>query len=190
MPILTSLLLPAGTLLAALVAAPAQQDQPAMLATMAGTWDVEQRMWTAADAPATEMPPAVAERRVPAGGGYLTETMTLAQGGPAPFTRTAHLGFNAVDGVWEYVSMDSRAPQLMAYRSQPLGTDARGPFHFAGGSFVAAEWGSRRNAGFAYRVDLSPVSDGKQRLILHLRPLEAGGAREFKAFEYLYTKRR
>lgn len=160
-----------------------------LLEGMTGQWQVKQTMWTGPNAPPVEQPPAIAVRRLAAGGGFIEEEMTLATGSENPFTRTSHINFNAIDGVFEYFSIDTRAPQQMHYQSQPVASDFKGALQFKGGAFVAGQWGDRKNAAFAYRVELSPVKDGHQTMQLFLRPIAAGPQREFVAFKYEYQKR-
>jgi hypothetical protein len=160
-----------------------------LLEQMTGQWQVKQTMWTGPDAPPVEQPPAMAKRRLAAGGGFIEEEMTLATGSENPFTRTSHINFNEIDGVFEYFSIDTRAPQQMHYQSQPVTSDFKGALQFRGGTFVAGQWGDRKNAAFGYRVELSPVRDGQQTMQLFLRLIAAGAQREFVAFKYEYQKR-
>lgn len=160
-----------------------------LLDAMTGSWDVKQTMWTGPGSPPMEQPPAVAVRRLAAGGGFVEEEMTLATASTSPFTRTSHVNFNAIDGVFEYFSIDTRAPQQMHYQSQPVTNDFLGALAFKGGIFVAGQWGDSKNAAFAYRVELSPVHNRQQTMELFLRPIAAGPQREFIAFRYEYQKR-
>ena len=160
-----------------------------LLAAMAGDWDVDQTMWTGPDTTPVRLPAAIAVRRVAVGGGFLDETMSLAIPSKQLFTRTAHINHNAVDGVFEYFSVDTRAPQQMHYQSQSAVDGFVGELRFKGATFVAALWGDRKNAAFAYRVELSPVVTNRQTLRLYLRPLETGAPREFIAFRYEYRRR-
>ncbi len=156
----------------------------AFLDAMAGDWTVTQRMRPAAGADPVDLPPAKASRRI-VDGAFLQETMTQA-GGDA-FTRTAWLVFNASNGQFEYASLDSRLPQLMAY-AQPGANrrDAAG-LHLQGGMFVAPKWGTRANVPFVYRIDVGPVEGGRQQVRLFLRE-PGSGQPEFAAFEYEYAK--
>lgn len=159
------------------------------LEAMTGRWQVKQTMWTGPSSPPVEQPAAIAIRRMAAGGGFIEEEMTLAKASDSPFTRTSHVNFNAIEGVFEYFSIDTRAPQQMHYQSQPVAPDYRGTLEFKGGTFVAGQWGDRKDAAFCYRVELSPVKDGQQTMQLFLRPLAAGAQTEFVAFRYEYQKR-
>jgi hypothetical protein len=159
------------------------------LTAMAGEWDVDQTMWTGPEAKPVKLPAAIAVRRIVDGGGFLEEQMTLAGPSEESFTRTSHINRNAVDGVFEYFSIDTRAPQQMHYQSQTSDMNFNGELQFKGATFVAEQWGDKKNAAFAYRVELTPVVGNRQTLRLYLRPLEVGTPREFVAFRYEYRRR-
>ena len=126
---------------------------PVLIRDMTGTWSVDQRMWTGAGTDPIVLPSAIGRRRL-LEGGFLEELMEKsprAQGDT--FTRIAWLNFNAVTQRFEYVSIDSRAPQLMLERS--LGPQAGGDrgsgttlLLFGDDTFVAAQWGDAKNAAF------------------------------------------
>ncbi len=174
---------------------PAQASEPAkpaaepaaFLAAMAGEWTVRQRMWPASGAAAVELPAAVATRRL-VGGAFLEETMTPLAADAGGFTRTALVVYNAVVQQYEYVSIDTRAPQVMAYIAPGANRVGKDMVHLTGSTFTAPQWGEARNVGFRYRAELGPVLDGRQEFRLFLTPL-AAGAKEFLAFEYVYTRR-
>jgi hypothetical protein len=170
-------------------AQPAAAD---LLTSMAGAWDVQQRMWPNPQAAPVELPPAVAQRQL-VQGLYLQEVMQSIDNGASqasPFTRNATLNFNPVTRQYEYTSLDSRAPQLMVERSRPVGPgqDA-GELRLQGGTFLAPQWGTLRNVEFAYRLTLGPVSQGKQLVRLYLTPRTVLPKKEFLAFEYIYTRK-
>lgn len=156
----------------------------AFLDAMAGDWTVVQRMRPAPGATPIDLPPAKASRRI-VDGAFLQETMTQA-GGDA-FTRLSWIVFNATNGQFEYVSLDSRLPQLMAYDHPGANRRDAAGLHFQGGMFVAPKWGTRSNVPFVYRIDVGPVEDGRQHVRLFLRE-PGSGQPEFPAFEYDYTK--
>jgi hypothetical protein len=168
------------------------QNPPELLSNMTGTWDVQQRMWPGPKANAVNLPPAVAERRL-VRDTYLEETMHPADdradqsGG---FTRHALLNYNPVNSRYEYMSLDSRAPQLMLEQSLPV---VSGPtaaeLKLQGGSFLAPEWGSSKNVRFKYRLTIGTIREGKQTVRLYLTPQTVLPKVEFLAFEYVYTKR-
>ena len=101
-------------LLAGLVSAADAQDD--LLSTMVGTWDVAQRIWTGPGAEPMVFPPAVARRRL-IGDVFLEEVMETTGSNQDPFTRIAYMNYNGVNHRYEWVSMDTRAPQMMSERS-------------------------------------------------------------------------
>jgi hypothetical protein len=99
----------------------------ALIRTMAGAWEVRASLWLGPDAkPIVQS--AVARRRL-IGDTLLEEVMTPSPGSDGPaFTRLAFLNYNAVRSSYEYVSWDTRAPQMMYQVSRAIGTpeSARG----------------------------------------------------------------
>jgi hypothetical protein len=179
---------------ASIVAAGARaQDASPLLERMAGTWDVQQRMWPGPGAQAVELPRAVARRQL-LDGKYLEESMEpAAPDAPssAVFHRHALLTYNPVAKRYEYTSLDSRAPQLMTEIGAALpARDAAGPLGLQGGRFLAPDWGGSKNVSFRYRLTIGPVQpDGRQTVQLHLTPETVLPKKEFVAFEYVYSKR-
>jgi hypothetical protein len=162
---------------------------PALIQQMAGTWNVRQRMWAGAGADATDMPPAIAHRRL-VEGVFLEEVMESAEkGGAEPFTRTSYFNYNAVSRRYEYFSLDSRVPQMMNERSESSGPAEPGKdgIKLYGGRFVAPRWGDATNVGFTYRLTMGEIQDDRQTVHLYLTPRTG---REFLAFEYVYTRQR
>jgi hypothetical protein len=169
------------------------QDASPLLQRMAGTWDVQQRMWPAPGAPVMELPRAVAHRQL-VDGKYLEESMEPAAADappPAAFHRHALLTYNPVARRYEYTSLDTRAPQLMTEIGSPLASsDPGGLLGLEGGQFVAPDWGGSKNVPFRYRLTISPVQpDGQQTVQLHLTPQAVLPKTEFVAFEYVYRRR-
>jgi hypothetical protein len=161
---------------------------------MVGTWDVKQRMWTAAGAPPIDLPPAIARRRV-IEGVFLEEIMTLAPGIKAePFTRVSYVTYNAVHQQLEYFSIDSRAPQMMRETSHDADIAAKlrdqREILLYGENFVASQWGESKNAAFRYRLVLGGIEGQQQTVRLYLTPLAQGASTEFLAFEYVYLRQR
>ena len=144
-------------------------------------------------AEAINLPSAIARRRM-VGGAFLEEVMELAQGaGGESFTRIALFNYNAVNQQYEYFSLDTRAPQVMHEKSYEAGGegkahDKRG-ITLYGDSFVA-RWGEKTNAAFRYRLTIGEVEKYRQVVQLFLTPQSAEGAKEFLAFEYVYTRQR
>jgi Protein of unknown function (DUF1579) len=98
------------------------QEPPQLLQQMAGTWQVQQRMWPGPGSAAVDLPPATARRQLVAGK-YIEEVMEPVIGEAtqsASFRRNAFLNYNAVTKRYEYVSLDTRAPQLMVDTSLRL----------------------------------------------------------------------
>jgi hypothetical protein len=171
--------------------APRGQIEPvtAIMERMAGTWSVQQRMWTGPDAQPTVLPPAVATRRL-ISNAYLEEVMEPAHPSAQPdFRRVAYLNYNAMNRQYEYFSLDSRAPQMMSYDAPGANTIREGKLELSGGIFVAPEWGPAKNVPFIYRLAISEVEDGRQIVQLYLTT-QSPSAKEFLAFEYVYVRRR
>ena len=165
---------------------------PPMVEQMAGTWNVQQRMWAGPGAKATELPPAVARRRLVAGA-FLEETMELAPGSrQEPFTRIAYFNYNAVNQQYEYFSMDTRAPQMMNEKSHKTGVQGKAgnqrEMPLYGGTFVAPQWGDMKNVAFKYRLGVGDVEKDRQVVRLYLTPQSGKSSKEFLAFEYVYTR--
>jgi hypothetical protein len=170
--------------------AAASDTSQRLIEKMAGVWDVTQRMWGGPGAAATNLPSAVARRRL-LGGAILEEQMDLAPGqkGEA-FTRVAFFNRNAVTRQYEYFSIDSRAPQMMLERSYDSETRSSigETINLLGSMFVAPKWGDAANAAFRYRLVVGPVLQDRQTVRLYLTPVSDDSAREFLAFEYVYTR--
>jgi hypothetical protein len=133
------------------------------------------RMWPAADAQAIELPPATARRRL-VGDAFMEEVMEpAANSNQTGFTRVAYFSFNPVNQQYEYFSMDSRAPQMMGYVAPGSNKVREGRVELAGSSFVAAEWGNRKNVPFLYRLTVHPVEGDRQRVQLFLTEQVAQG---------------
>jgi hypothetical protein len=167
---------------------------PTLIRQMAGTWDVQQRMWPGSDAKPIQLPPAVAHRRL-LGGAFLEEIMELAPGSKeAPFTRIACFNYNMVNQQYEYFSIDTRGPQMMNERSYETGVQSKaqdqGVLVLYGDSFVAPRWGEMTNAAFRYRLTIGEVQNDRHVVRLYLTPQSGESAKEFLAFEYIYTRRR
>jgi hypothetical protein len=168
-------------------------DTPPFIRNMVGDWNVTQRMWEAPGAEATDLPPAVAHRRL-LGDTILEEKMELASGEKAdPFTRMAFFEYNAVTSQYQYFSIDSRAPQMMnerSYGEDTGGTSDHSISLWGVEIFVAPKWGKTANSAFRYRLKISSVQQNRQLVQLYLTPVSGLPGREFLAFEYLYTRRR
>ena len=77
------------------------------LAQRVGTWDVVMTLKVSPDAEPVITRGLIAEREVV--GQFLQEKMHPAPGSTVPsFSRIAYLGYNQVEGHWQYVSLDTR----------------------------------------------------------------------------------
>lgn len=168
------------------------EEPKGLLRTMAGTWDVQQRMWPAPGAAAIALPPAIAQRRL-VRDTYLEEVMQpldeqTEQSGA--FSRSAYFNYNAVTSRYEYTSIDTRAPQLMVERSAPSPKGATpSELKLQGSEFLAPTWGSAKNVKFSYRLTLGMINNNQQIVRLYLTPRTKLPKTEFLAFEYVYTKK-
>jgi hypothetical protein len=173
------------------VSAADSADKPeaatALLQQMTGTWQVQARMWPGAGAAAIDLPPAVAHREL-VGGTFLQEVMQPAgKTQQAPFTRIAYFNYNTIDRQYEYFSLDTRLPQMMSYAVPGANRTRAGNVELAGSSFVAPEWGGKKNVPFLYRLSVGPVQGDKQVVRLFLTEQDGQGG-EFVAFEYVYSR--
>jgi Protein of unknown function (DUF1579) len=172
---------------------PGQNSSSALMQQMVGTWKVQQRMWPGIGAEAINLPPAVANRHLLAGG-FLEEVMEPAKkSGKESFNRTAYFNYNAVTQQYEYFSLDSRAPQMMNERSakeEEQSEHGKGAINLYGGSFVAPKWGEATNVPFTYRLTVGEIENNSQVVQLYLTPQSGESPKEFLAFEYVYTRLR
>ena len=101
------------------------------LAQRAGLWDVTETLWPRPGAPPIVNTGLVAERRMI--GLQLQEVLRAADGAPGEdIKRIDYLYFNRVEGRWDYVSLDTRAPVgIMPAWSYDRGEDARIELTFA-----------------------------------------------------------
>ena len=132
------------------------------LTQQAGTWRVQQRIWSSATAYPVVLPPMVAERRM-VHDVFLEESMQPAAGsGQEPFTRIAYVSFNPVNGRFEHVSLDSRYPPIMFETSvdDQLDRDDTIVLFVSGfttpagfGEIPAGQWASQRRLLIAESAD-------------------------------------
>ena len=80
----------------------------AAIAEQVGLWDVTETVWSAPGAEPVVASGLVAERRMV--GAFLQETLRASDDPASPILRMDYLTFNSLEGTWEYVSMDLRAP--------------------------------------------------------------------------------
>ena len=178
--------------LAALTFTAAFAGETPFVQGMVGTWDVQQRMLPGPGMAPVQLPAAVARREL-IDGKYLAEVMQPSAGdvsGKGVFRRDALFNFNAVTNRYEYTSLDTRAPQMMAEVSQPTSSDLSGAvLTLQGGTFLAPQWGSAKNVHFKYRLTVGAVRADRQIVQLYLTPQDVLPNKEFLAFEYVYTRR-
>lgn len=172
-------------------AAHSQNQTPQIVRSMTGTWIVRQRMWAGAGAEATELPSAIAHRRLI--GAILEERMELApQATGEQFTRVAYFEYNVINRQYEYFSIDSRPPQMMRESSCENIPQSKinnpESNSLCRGTFVAPDWGKAKNVAFRYRLVIGPPADDKQIVSLYLTPLSSDKSDEFLAFEYVYSR--
>ncbi|MDQ8757752.1 DUF1579 family protein [Sphingosinicella sp. LHD-64] len=156
------------------------------LAERTGTWEVVATFWPAPGAQPVVTQGLVAERRMV--GSFLEERMMPGGDGPA-FTRIDYLGFNRVEGRWQYVSLDTRLPVgIMPATSFDRGDPDRlslvfEPLAFAGfGDTVE---------GRMMRADLTISREGPDREVKEQRFVFASGdGTPWRAVRYEYRRRR
>jgi Protein of unknown function (DUF1579) len=169
----------------------AASPEHGLIQGMVGTWGVRASLWFGPDAkPIVQS--AVARRRL-IGEGLLEEIMTPSPGSDGPaFTRLAFLSYNAVTSSYEYMSWDTRAPQMMYQVSRTVGMpgERQGSsaiwFHLVD-NFVVPQWGEARNVAFKQRLMLEPGAD-RQVVRLYWTRLSGEPNEEFLAGEYVYTR--
>lgn len=166
---------------------------PQILRQMDGAWSVFARTWTSAEAQPVELY-AEAERHL-VGELLLEEVMKAAPHADQPgFTRVALLNYNAVESKYEYVSWDTRGPQMMYQPSANLTTPGDLPkpgpiWFFLAQNFVVPQFGNLENATFRQRLRLEPGKD-RQVVRLYWTPVSGKGGTEFLATEYVYTRKK
>lgn len=165
---------------------------PSFIQVMAGSWDVETRMWPGEDMAAIKLSPAIAHRRI-IENTFLEETMKPAGETTSEdsFSRISYLNYNRVNKQYEYYSIDSRLPQMMfekTFESSILYKQDTLILYGTNG-FVAPVWGDKKNVAFRYRLTISPVKNNQQIVRIFLTPTSAENAKEFLAFEYVYTRK-
>ena len=90
-----------------------------------GLWDMTETVWDTPDAAPVTTTGLVAERRII--GSMLEEIVRpMSDVSPAAIKRIDYLGYNRVEGRWDYVSMDTRAAVgIMPASSLTRGEDAK-----------------------------------------------------------------
>jgi hypothetical protein len=75
-----------------------------------------------------------------------------------------------------------------SYEAEGQTRAGKGGIKLYGGSFVAPQWGKAVNAAFIYRLTVGEVEKDRQVVQLYLTPQSGESAKEFLAFEYIYTR--
>jgi hypothetical protein len=144
-------------------------------------------MWPGPDAKAIDLPQSVARREL-IRDAYLQEVMEPSdQSAAPPFTRTAYFSYNPINQQYEYFSLDNRLPQMMTYVAPGANKVRDGKVELLGTSFVAPEWGAKKNVAFMYRLTIGPVERNSQTVQLFMTE-QNDRADEFLAFEYVYRR--
>lgn len=170
----------------------AASPEHALIERMAGTWDVRASAWLGPDA--KPIVQSTVARRLFIGNGLLEEVMTPSPGSDGPaFTRVAFLSYNAVTSSYEYLSWDTRAPQMMYQVSGAVGVPgerqgSRAIWFYLVDNFVVPKWGDATNVAFKQRLMIEP-GDNRQVVRLYWTRLSGKPTKEFLAGEYVYTRK-
>ena len=170
----------------------AASPEHALIRGMVGTWDVRASVWLGPNAQSI-VQTAIARRRL-VGDALLEEVMTPSPGSDGPaFTRVAFLSYNAVSSSYEYMSWDTRAPQMMYQVSRAVGMpgERQGSsviWFYLVDNFVVPQWGDAKNVAFKHRLMIEP-GDDRQVVRLYWTRLSGEPNKEFLAGEYVYTRK-
>ena len=162
--------------------------QTQSLADRTGTWDVTTKFQPTADAKPVVMTGLVAERKMV--GRYLAEEMHPTASTKTPdFTRIAYLQYSAVEGRWQYVSIDTRFPVgIMPAYSFDQGKAGEVTLEFAPIAFVGM---GNDVDGKMLRSNLVITHDGNDHDIVRQFWISADGTgRRWLGVEYDYKRRR
>jgi hypothetical protein len=120
---------------------------------------------------------------------FLQEVMRPAPGSPGPdFRRISYLTYNAVEGRWQYVSLDTRFPSgIMPAWSAGRGDGPALTLQFEGLGFVGF---GVEVEGRLTRSDYVITRDGDDRETARQHWIQADGTgRQWLAVRYDYTRR-
>lgn len=165
----------------------AVDTQTQALADRTGTWEVVAKFQPSADAKPVTTTGLVAERRMM--GRYLSEVMRPAAGTNTPdFERIAYLTFSAVEGRWQYVSLDTRFPVgIMPAYSFDQGAPGKVTLEFAPIAFVGM---GADVEGRMLRSNLVVTHDGKDHDVVQQFWVSSDGSgRRWLGVEYDYRRR-
>lgn len=158
------------------------------LARRVGTWDVVMTLRTAPDSAPAVTRGLVAERAMV--GLFLHEEMKPAPGSSLPdFRRIAYLGYNRVEGRWQYVSLDTRLPVgIMPATSFGRDSGQTLTLQFEGLGFVGF---GPEVEGRLVRSDFVIAREGDDREVARQHWIRADGTgRKWVAVQYEYSRRR
>jgi len=157
------------------------------LTRRAGTWDVVATFWPKAGAEPQITRHLIAQRSMI--GSFLHEVMRPAPGSGTPdFQRIDYLGWNRVEGRWQYVSLDTRLPVgIMPASSFSRGEPGRIALHFEPIAFPGF---GPEVEGRMLRSDLTIVRKGANHELKEQRFVAADGSGEpWLAARYEYTRK-
>ena len=157
------------------------------LATRAGTWDVVATSRAGPDAKPQIMRGLVAERVMI--GPFLQETLRPAASARGEaFTRIDYLGYDRVEGRWNYMSLDTSVPVgLMPAWSFDAGAPDRIEMVFEPLAFVGF---GDHVTGQMLRSDMTIIRLGPDREVKEQRFISADGrGRPYVGSRYEYTRR-
>jgi len=158
------------------------------MAQQVGTWDVTETVWDSPTATPKTTRGLIAERQMV--GSMLQEIIHSPAGSTgANIKRIDYLTFNRVEGHWQYVSMDARAPVgLMPATSFDRGTGGKITLLFT--PFALAGSGSDVS-GQMLRMDTVIARQGPNRDLKQQHFMLADGTgTSWLAHQYAYTRRR
>lgn len=166
----------------------AVDPQTQTLIDRVGTWDVVAKLQPYADAKPLVTSGLVATRKMI--GRYLSEEIHPASDGKTPeFSRVAYLNFSAVEGRWQYVSIDTRFPVgIMTAYSFDVGQPDELTLEFAPIAFVGM---GADVEGKMLRSNLVISHDGKDHdIVRQFWTTSDGSGRKWLGVEYDYRRRR
>ena len=172
---------------AAIAAMNAPGPEQQSLVERAGSWDVVASFWPAAGTEPQIRRDLIAERVII--GSFLQETLRPVSGLGEAFTRIDYLGFDRVEGRWEYMSLDTRLPVgLMPAWSFERGNLERIEMQFEPLAFVGV---GETVSGQMMRADMTIARDGSDREVKEQRFIFADGrSAPYVAVRYEYRRRR
>jgi hypothetical protein len=152
-------------------------------ATLAGTWDVVESVWSSPGASPKITSGLIAERRMI--GSMLEETLRR-RADPTPL-RMDYLHFNRVAGHWQYVSMDFRAPVgIMPAISFEQGDDDKIELLFQP---IAVPGDGVHASGQMLRMKQLIVTDGRNRQVKDQTfVMSDGSGAAWLAHRYAYVR--